>query len=152
MRRLFLLGMILAGLLACEPSTRQVQAEKARVAAESINFADNAEIENIQRRLKLTADPGLLGYVLLLNDAGQPIIYTTVKGKITSGGKRLTQPYSSGTGDAPSDEGTYGSSAPYVYFWTTSGQYIQWSGDYLFSDQPIRPAIEPLVIELKETK
>lgn len=153
MKKCILFCVSLLTLISCAlppPEVRDVQAQKAREAAQSVDFTDNAEIENIQRRLKLTGDPGLLGYVLLLNDAGQPIYYATVKGKITSGSKRLTRPGSLNGYEEPSDEGTYGSSSPYVYFWTTSGQYIQWNGAYLFSDQPIRPSIEPLIVEIVE--
>ena len=141
-------------------STKQTQADKAKEAAESITFSENAEIDNIKKRLELTSDPGLMGFVLLMNEAGQPIMYAGVKGKITSGGKRLTRPqklergYRGGSGgdfvmDSPSDEGTWGSSSPYIYFWTTSGQYIQWNGKYLYSDKPFRLSIEPLVIDVK---
>jgi hypothetical protein len=153
-------------LIACQPQstpTKQTQSEKA--AAESITFTENAEIENIKARLELTSNPGLTGFVLLMNEAGQPIMYTGVKGKITSGGKRLTTPDRIDdhygvkenrrvTGyfvrKAPSDEGTWGSSNPYVYFWTTTGQYIQWNGKYLYSDKPFRTKVEPLVIAIKE--
>jgi hypothetical protein len=90
-----------------------------------------------------------------MNQAGQPIMYEGVKGKVTSGGKRLTRPDQLGTygtngspavRQAPSDEGTYGSSAPYIYYWNTEGVYRQWDGNYLYSDQPIRTRVEPLVI------
>jgi len=49
----------------------------------------------------------------------------------------------------PSDEGTFGSSDAYVYWWTEEDQYYQWSGKYLYSDKPFRLAIEPLVITEK---
>lgn len=141
------------------PSTRDIQAQAAEQAANAVTFTSNAEIDNIKRRLELTADPDMAGYIVLLNEAGQPIAYYATIGKVTSGGKRLTPPQQrvSGNGvggrmdfvvEAPSDEGTYGSSNPYVYFWTAQGQYIQWSGDYLFSDQPLRLSVEPLVISL----
>lgn len=164
--RLVPLGLGVAMLTAgCGPSgpptSKEVQAEKAAVAAESINFSDNAEITNITRRLTLTADPGLLGYVILLNDMGRPVVYTTVEGKLTSSGKRLTNPTSmfkidcgqytcDHVGPGPSDEGTWGSSSPYIYFWSTGGQYYQWSGQYLYSDKPFRLREEPLVIDLAE--
>ena len=138
------------------------QSQKAEEAASSITFTENAEIDNIQARLELTSDPGLTGFVLLMNEAGQPIMYTSVKGKITSGSKRLTKTYSvlnrHDCGDwrcdkvvnaAPSDEGTWGSSNPYIYFWTTNGQYIQWNGKYLYSDQPFRLDVQPLVIAVE---
>lgn len=141
-----------------EPATaRDQQTAKAKAAADSIVFEKNAEIDNIQKRLRLTSNPGQIGFVLLLNQAGQPIMYTSVKGKITSGGKRLTAPEveyhvdhgeyrGTDLGPGPSDEGTYGSSGEYVYFWTVDGQYVQWNGGYLYSDKPFRTNIQPLVI------
>lgn len=138
-------------------SVKQTQAQKAAEAAQSIDYTENAEIDNIKRRLELTSKPGAIGFVVLLNEAGQPILYTSVKGKITSSGKRLTSPQQQvevdhgefrGTtlGASPSDEGTWGSSDPYIYFWDTNDVYHQWVGNYLYSDQPIRLRVEPLVI------
>jgi len=157
MYRVFAAVAVATCLSACElppPTTAEVQSAKAQEAAEQVSFTENAEIENIQKRLKLTSAPGLIGYVLLLNDAGQPIYYVATDGKLTSGGKRLTKPYErtyeGRTAPTPSDEGTWsgGGSLPYVYFWSTSGQYYQWSGDYLFSDQPFRLNVEPLVVDI----
>lgn len=140
-----------------EVANKVTQAQKAQQAAESVTFTENAEIENIKARLELTSDPGLTGFVLLLNEMGQPIMYTGVRGKITSGGKRLTptqtlvrgdrgQNYGDFVVNTPSDEGTHGKSNPYVYFWTTSGQYVQWNGKYLYSDKPFRVKVEPIVV------
>lgn len=154
------------GLVACEPeaarpqTSRGQQAEKAREAANSVRFNENAEIENVKRRLQLTTDPGKLGFIVLLNDAGQPIVYEGVKGKVTSGGKRLTEPdriATAGNGNggtsmavraAPSDEGTWGSSNPYIFYWNINDVYRQWSGHYLYSDQPFRLSTEPLVVNI----
>lgn len=154
-------------LAACEPNApanpaKTTQAQKAAEAANSIQFSENAEIDNIKRRLELTSNPGQIGFVLLLNEMGKPVMYTSVKGKITSGGKRLTSPQevkcldvADGVGcsqqmiEAPSDEGTYGSSNPYIFFWTVDGQYIQWSGKYLYSDKPFRIDDPTIVILTK---
>ncbi len=167
MRKIPALAITLLLTLSCTippPTEKEIQAYKAEQAANSINFDENAEIDNIRRRLQLTSDPGLAGYILLLNDAGQPIMYTTVKGKITSSGKRLTSAYGCdnfkipGTGTTtlqcdgdvePSDEGTYGHSDPYIYFWTVGGQYYQWNGSYLYSDKPFRTNVAPLVIDVE---
>lgn len=149
-------GLLLTGCLDEPKTVKSEQAKKAEAAANSINFSENAEIDNIKRRLELTANPGLMGYVVLLNEAGQPIMYTAVKGKITSGGKRLTAPDKVGgtlerplSRPGPSDEGTYGNSGEYVFFWTINDQYIQWNGRYLYSDKPFRLSVQPLVVEVK---
>ena len=151
-------------LAACEPNApanpaKTTQAQKAAEAANSIQFSENAEIDNIKRRLELTSNPGQIGFVLLLNEMGKPVMYTSVKGKITSGNKRLTSPQevrclevaesvgcSQQMVEAPPDEGTYGSSNPYIFFWTADGQYIQWSGKYLYSDKPFRIEDPTIVI------
>lgn len=167
-RFLALAGVVALTLSACSdgvpaPTARQQQAVKAAQAANTLSFDENAEIENIQRRLELTSQPGLLGFIILLNEAGQPIVYEGVRGKVTSGSKRLTAteqvrcvPVVRDNGEsstcqyetvaAPSDEGTYGSSNPYIYYWTVNGEYRQWSGTYLYSDKPFRLSVEPLVI------
>lgn len=152
------------GLAACSmppvnETNKDVQAQKAAAAADSIQFTENAEIENIKRRLELTSNPGQIGFILLMNEMGQPVAYMSVKGKVTSGSKRLTQPQIVKCLDmvattscewtvteGPSDEGTYGSSTPYIFFWTTEDQYIQWSGKYLYSDKPLRTSVPPLVV------
>jgi hypothetical protein len=129
------------------------QADIAKRAADSISFTENVEIDNIKKRIELTAQPGLLGFILLMNEAGQPILYEGVKGKVTSGGKRLTQPDRLVGSDrvmaAPSDEGTWGSSAEYIFYWNQNGEYRQYSGKYLYSDKPFRLRIEPLVVSVQ---
>lgn len=159
------LGLVIG---ACQPqsssavgqSQKEQQAAAAKKAAESVKIVSNAEIDNIKKRIELVSKPGLLGYITLLNEAGQPIFYTAVKGKITSSGKRLTPKVKqwkidrgnwNGTalGPAPSDEGTWGSSSPYIFFWTPGGQYFQWSGKYLYSDKPMRLRVEPLVVNVQ---
>lgn len=144
-----------------EPQPVKVdQAQKAAEAANSIQYSENAEIENIKRRLELTSNPGQIGFILLLNEMGQPIMYASVKGKVTSGAKRLTapvQPWEVDKGEfggtelnaSPSDEGTWGSSGEYIFFWTVDGQYIQWNGKYMYSDKPFRTSIQPLVLNVK---
>lgn len=169
MKRLsvFLCAAVLLLLAGCNegnaqpPTAKNAQAQKAEAAANSITFSENAEIDNIKARLQLTANPGLLGYVVLLNEMGQPVMYTGVKGKITSGSKRLTKPYEvnhnwdhgewHGDKELPgaSDEGTYGSSGDYVFFWTPAGQYIQWNGKFLYSDKPFRLTASPLVLAIE---
>jgi hypothetical protein len=169
MRKLFLAVGIFLALAACDAAdvpqqnarAQQAQNGAAKAEAAMAGAQDNAEQDNIARRLKLTSNPGALGFILLLNQAGQPIMYTSVKGKITSGGKRLTNPQQrvrlgcgqycdEALGDAPSDEGTYGQSGEYVFFWTVDGQYVQWNGGYLYSDKPFRTNIQPLVVKVEQ--
>lgn len=163
MKRLLLLTVL--ALAACNQQSasqqpKNTQADKAAEAARSIQFTDNAEIENIKSRIELTSKPGLLGFVLLMNEAGQPIMYEGVRGKITSGSKRLTPTFQVRNWDcgefncekelpSPSDEGTFGASAEYIFYWNQNGEYRQWNGKYLYSDKPFRLRQEPLVISVQ---
>jgi len=161
-----LLGFLALGLTACieekapEPNARQEQARISADAANNLRFNANAERENIINRHRLTADSTLLGYILLMNEAGQPIMYEGVRGKVTTSGSRLTAPdvvnlRTSSVNNtvavtrAPSDIGTYDTgSAVFIFYWNTDGTYRQWSGQYLYSTQPIRLRQEPLVVNI----
>lgn len=157
MKKIIVLAAAVGLLSACGqmpgPDAREQQAINAEKAAESVKRTGNSEIDNIKRRLELTSNPGQIGFILLLNEMGQPVMYSSVKGKITSGGKRLTPPTQEWTvygnnqlGPAPSDEGTWGDSSPYVFWWDVNGQYHQWNGKYLYSDKPFRISVKPIVI------
>lgn len=164
----YLLMFSLLSLAACEPapvSPKGVESQKAKAAAASVKMVGNSEIDSLKAKLELTSNPNTVGFILLLNQAGQPILYTSVKGKITSGGKRLTSPEAcidagkiieesinticERIGVAPSDEGTYGSSGEYIFFKNMDGEYFQWNGTYLYSDKPFRTNIQPLVVKIE---
>jgi hypothetical protein len=169
MKKLLLAACAALALVGCSDGanlprgTAKDQAAKngAAVANEIMSGSqDNAEQDNIARRLRLTRNPGQIGFILLMNQAGQPIMYTGVRGKVTSGGKRLTNPQQlvnlncgqycgEAIGEGPSDEGTYGHSGEYIFFWTLDGQYVQWNGSYLYSDKPFRTNVAPLVVKIE---
>lgn len=134
------------------------QSEAAAQAAARETVEPN-EIKNIERRRVLMGKPGLVQYVVFLAKSGQPIDYFAIDGKCTSSEKRLTpgekivrlsagDHYKSGVMKAASEDGTYGSSSPYIYCRTTDGRYKQWNGQYYVSDHPIELTIKPLVIDL----
>lgn len=141
-------------------SEKKEQSVKAQEVANSINFGNNnAEIDNIKDRLELTADPALLGFIVVTNQVGNVIHYGDVLGKITSGGKRLTKNWEKVSCDkgewygdcivpAPSDEGTYGNSNPYVYWRNTAGVYFQTDMQYFYSTAPIRGAENALNVDI----
>ncbi len=113
--------------------------------------ADGLTVEqrNVVRRLKEDNKPGAVKHLYVIAPlSGQIVMYSTVDGKVTSSGKRLA-PYSvaardgkmvSGqmtgipvnignytrrTSEVIQDDGTYGSSVPYIYWWDTRGIYHQ---------------------------
>lgn len=155
---------------SCEDSGQKVLNNQLRLeqAVPIPQLSDSLERKNISKRLTTFSDPAKVSYIYLIN-YGRIMAFYTVKGKVTSGNKRLTSgqealdtcgnvitpggnfPCSSATTmDAPELDGAYGSSSPYIFFWTTDGTYVQWSGDYMLVDQPLQLTSQPeLVREVK---
>jgi hypothetical protein len=87
-----------------------------------------------------------LSHFYVFTSNGEALLHSTVKGKVTSSGKRLTptsvtsgyagENYYGGipiviagqelrTTEVTQDDGTYGSSSPYIYWWDRFGHYQQ---------------------------
>lgn len=120
------------------------------------------EQSNVKARLEMDNDPGAVKYLYVTSAfTGNLVMFSTVQGKVTSSGKRLS-PYSvsaSGEGgvsygirididgnayrtaEVLQDDGTYGSSIPYLYWWDVNGTYRQIypNGGIMIqiSDQPL---------------
>jgi len=87
-----------------------------------------------------------LGYVVLISQNGTIIGRFIVDGKISSLNSYLTPDseyyeYSCGNSCAhnewlPDVDGSYGANDNGIFFFTTDGKYIEWTGDYLYSDIP----------------
>lgn len=134
------------------------------------------EQRNIGDRLTADNKPGSIKHLYVISAySGQVLIYSTVRGKVTSSGKRLAPTTvditnsSSGTRyggfsiDFPDgkqtttevlgDDGSYGSSIPYIYWWDTKGVYHQHYVDggqiVHISDQPLAVKSVVLNMELK---
>ena len=127
--------------------------QKLAVAVPLPQLNNSLERINIKKRLETFDNPNKVSYIYLVN-FGKVMAFYTIKGKITSGNKRLTSDQTLNPCDggeynqdcimsAPELDGTYGTSAPYIFFWTTEGVYVQWSGDYMLVDQPLKLTTQP---------
>ena|SRR3990167_3794052 len=181
MKKYFLLIGVVGLFLFCDMSTtgenQAVSAsgvKKAETKVEVQSSGFTVEQENIIRRLTLENEPGAIKHLYLISAySGQVLIYSTVRGKITSSGKRLTPltvaavdgEYIGGkhqgietnlngiiknTGEVLQDDGTYGHSIDYIYWWDVQGRYHQHyiSGGQILhvSDQPL--AVKNIVINM----
>ena len=95
-----------------------------------------------------------LGYVVLLSDSGAVVGKFIVDGKVSSLQNYLTPISEAYAGDFYNDwlvdtDGTYGDNLAGVFFFTPDGKYIEWNGNYLFSDIPFEVADPILKIEGK---
>lgn len=122
------------------------------------------EQENVVRRLSNDNKPGAIKHLYIISPfTGDVLIYSAVKGKVTSGGKRLTPKtvtstdgefvdgdlrgiavdiggYHRRTSEVIQDDGTYGDSVEYIFWWDTKGVYHQQGIEgsiWHVSDQPL---------------
>lgn len=89
-----------------------------------------------------------LGYIVLFSSSGAVIGRFIVDGKVSSLNSYLTPDsefYEADMGShayydnewLPDVDGSYGSNdSDGIFFFTTDGKYIEWTGDYLYSDIP----------------
>lgn len=166
----FLLSVLAIGLLvACNrqpagPAESSSGVKKATVQIPTNANGLTAEQQNISDRLLEDNKPGSVKHLYVISAySGQVIIYSTVRGKVTSGGKRLTPTSvvvgASGeykrpgfstnfedmvTDEVLQDDGTYGSSAEYLYWWDTKGVYHQ---HYVSGGQILHVSNQPLSVK-----
>lgn len=130
----------------CDGASSQAQAASG-VKQTSTTVATNAqgltaEQQNVRDRLIEDNKPGAIKHLYVISAySGQVLLYSTVRGKVTSSGKRLSPTsVAAGTGnnccggydfqgrhtsEVLQDDGTYGTSVDYVYWWDTKGTYFQ---------------------------
>ena len=128
------------------------------------------EQRNVVERLRRDNEPGSIKHLYVISAySGQVLIYSTVKGKVTSSGKRLSPTSvksvwindSNGTGyrdgftvdiggqtgitqEILQDDGTYGSSTEYLYWFDTKGVYHQ---HYVQGGQILHVSSEPIGVK-----
>lgn len=175
MRRIVLPFLAILGLLSvlgvdnCHPepiSASGVTKADAKVVVGSDGLT--TEQRNIRRRLEQDNKPGAIQHLYVISAySGQVLIYSTVQGKVTSSGKRLTPSHLSQAGvrfelplregqhrgdmdtyeytdEMIGDDGTYGSSEPYLYWYDTKGTYHQ---HYVAGGQIIHVSDQPLSVK-----
>lgn len=184
MRKLSIVVMVLSFfVVGCNPSTSAPVADSG-VKKVSVNVPTDpngmtVEQKNIADRLLTDNAVGVIKHFYVISAySGQVIIYSTVRGKITSSGKRLTPKTvmaangNSGAGnkgipvvingsrhytsEVLQDDGAYGDSIPYLFWYDAKGVYHQHfvTGGQIphLSDQPIAVKSVILNMEVSEAK
>ena len=82
-----------------------------------------------------------LGYIVLFTDSGAAVGSFVVDGKVSSLNSFLSpdsEEYSASHSIEwlPDVDGSYGENDAGIFFFTTDGKYIEWTGTYLYSDIP----------------
>jgi hypothetical protein len=166
MQTALLLGALL--LSACDSQDMPVSASGVKQASTKVstnNAGRTNEQENYIERLNRDNKPGSIKHLYVISAySGQVLIYSTVRGKVTSSGKRLTPTTvtSGAINDGCSgsvgfmanntrycseemvqDDGMYGTSIPYIYWFDSKGVYHQ---HYPEGGQMIHISDQPLTV------
>lgn len=176
-------AIILATALALAPND-SCESQAPPVSSSGVTKADvkvpvganglTVEQQNIHDRLLKDNEPGSIKYLYIISQyTGDVLMFSTVRGKVTSSGKRLTPVTVNGhwttdnnnicgsgfavnigggwycTSEVLQDDGSYGSSSEYLYWFDSKGVYHQLgvaSSLWHISDQPM--AIRHTVLNL----
>lgn len=164
------LGIACLALIACNrdpsPPVSASGVSKASVKVPVGPDGLTSEQRNIRDRLVEDNKPGSIKHLYVISAySGQVLIYSTVKGKVTSGGKRLTPTkvavgrydnnWTGGFGvdigghtvvtdEVLQDDGTYGSSGDYLYWWDVKDIYHQ---HYVQGGQIVHVANAPIAVK-----
>jgi len=171
------IAVLIMGNSGCssEPQKSASGVGQARVKIEAGSDGLTTEQRNVRDRLIIDNKPGSIKHLYIISAySGQVLVYSTVRGKVTSSGKRLTPTSivvgTSGeyrrpgfavpqlgdvvTSEVLQDDGTYGSSIEYLYWFDQRGAYHQHyvtGGQILHvSDQPI--AVKSVIINMELTQ
>jgi hypothetical protein len=120
------------------------------------------ERDNLTKRTNLWNDVNKISYIYLIN-YGKVMAFYTIKGKVSSVNSQITNPEQIvkdpncfGNGNcgivmpSPAEDGSYGTNGDAVFFFTTEGAYVEYRGDYMLADQPLKLTTQPeLIREIK---
>ena len=146
----------LSGCSESGPPTASTGVQKATARVATGTDGLTTEQRNVKKRLEEDNKAGAIKHLYVISAySGQVIIYSTVKGKVTSGGKRLTNTVELKSGDRGAnygdfvmpriqDDGTYGSSMQYLFWWDSQGRSHQ---HYVSGGQILHISSEPLAVK-----
>lgn len=147
---------------AQEQATTEAQQEIHLKAVPPPRLETSQERKNLVERLERFNTDSKVSFIYLVS-FGKVMAFYTVKGKVSSVNSLLTTPeqivdakpsstqYNFRVVASPDLDGSYGSNGDAVFFFTTDGTYVEWSGDYMLCDKPLKLTTPPeLVIQLDE--
>ena len=173
---IFAIVLIASILNSCDVPTREAVSDtgvkKTTAKIKTGNDGLTGEQRNVKKRLEKDNEIGAIKHLYVISAySGQVILYSTVDTKVTSSGKRLTPKSVNGDGyesagksnfvninglnyttnEVLEDDGTYGNSIEYLYWFDQRGAYHQHyiSGGQIIhiSDQPL--AVKNIILNLE---
>ena len=176
MKQIVILSLAVFSLVGCyeETNTGSTTAKEMEQTEENHKklvtavpppqLSTSQERINLKKRLERFNNESKVSYIYLVN-YGKVMAFYTVKGKVSSVNSLLTTPdqivarsrNASGAGydhlviASPDLDGSYGSNGDAIFFFTTEDVYVEWRGDYMLCDQPLKLSTPPeMVIQVEE--
>lgn len=173
MKKIILLLVVIAINSCIDPQTTSNQpssqsgVKKAVTQVQTDLNGHTSEQNNIIGRYAEDNKPGSIKHLYIMSAySGQVILYSTVKGKVTSSGKRLTPitivdnyaeygrdsygfdvnigGHPCRTTEVLQDDGTYGSSVEYIYWWDSKNIYHQ---QYITGGMMVHVSNQPIAVK-----
>lgn len=168
-----LLAVMVLGLTGCEYEEPTASVEQTKTEENQSILLKNQppvqldwslERENINKRTNLWNDANKMSYIYLIS-YGKVMAFYTVKGKVSSVNSQITNPeqiamvrkslqtgykYVEGVLPSPAEDGSYGTNGDGIFFFTTEGVYVEWAGEYMLADQPLKLSTPPALVRTIE--
>lgn len=162
-------GLCLGGCAETKSASPPSPILKKATATVKTNIAGRTvEQQNLVDRLKEDNRIGAIQHLYVISAySGQVLMYSTVRGKVSSSHKRLSprtiaamdgqyvdsefygipvlaEGRQRRTGEVLGDDGTYGDSSEYIFWWDTKGIYHQ---HYVVGGQILHISSEPIAVK-----
>lgn len=147
--------------MAREASITEVQQRKHLMSTPPPVLENSVERQNLIKRLETFNSAEKISYIYLTS-YGKVMAFYTVKGKVSSvnsmlttteqlvdrRGRQCSNSASSNCYSVPSPDldGSYGSNGNAIFFFTTEGTYVEWNGEYMLADQPLKLTTQPELV------
>lgn len=152
---------VLLGAADCDDSpavdaAKQQRQEEAQKTVLCGRPGESLECKNLAEFKRRNSDPNKIQYVYLYNFDGSIKGYFAIKGKVSSRQSQMgptdttitldrgSYGNSLTTVEAPGDDGSYGPNEEGIFFFTTSGVLVTYSGEYIVTDAPLALEVKKL--------
>lgn len=145
--------LALAGCTEESSSSQKAKEDREQKASSVILCGaanDSLECKNLKERERRNSLPNAIGYVYLYNWDGSVKGYFTIKGKVSSTQSQMAPMDVLVDGcnrsgedcpqamEAAGDDGSFGPNESGIFFFTTEGVMVTYSGEYVLSDAPLK--------------
>lgn len=125
-------------------------------------LTNSSERANVAKRAQLFDNDSKISYIYLVS-YGKVMAFYSVTGKVSSLRSYMTPieklvdasgntcSYDSSESfcyivESADIDGTYGENVDGIFFFTTDGAYVEWKGEYMMSDQPLKLTTTPALV------